>query len=490
MKKLKDVVSNITASDADKIAVIFNDLKISYKDLDSLISRSVDYLSSNGVRSGHEVLLMVDNSVEFVVLLLALFRIEATVFLLPPTLKAEEFLGITHNNKIDVSLVLDEALPEVIDLVKEKSLRTFACHYEGVLNFKLISGENVQLSESKDNVYALRMISSGSTGTVKQMLRTGDSLILMCEAGKKSFDLDESDIFLSFVPPVHIMGVAQIILATYLHATLLLEKNFIPAKILEDIEKYRATWMMASPFVLDILAQSADQEKNDLSSMRLAVSSSGPLPQRTYESFRTRCGIPLHEIYGSTECTMVTAEIDDGVFKQNVVGKPVQGVKIKIVDDSFNELAVGDVGNVATLSPMAVTEYQNNPAATKEAFIEGFVLVGDRGFVDDQGQLHIVGRSNDVINVAGKKVDPVEVEHVLLNYPGVNDAAVYGVDSGSTQIVKAAIVKSQDIDLAELKKYCRSKLSDYKIPREMILAEALPRNKTGKLMRKQLSDAG
>ena len=489
MIKLRDMIVNMAAKSPTKTAVIFDDSRISYQALDDMVIKAAEYLSDRQVRSGHEVLLMMDNSVEFVVLLLAILRIEAVAFLLPPSLKVDEFLGITKHNEIDACVIADQSSPEILELVKTSCAKVISCHYENGVVFKMLQDKEM-VAGNKPSDYVLRMISSGSTGQVKQMLRAGDSLIYMCEVGKDLFNLNEDDVFLSFVPPIHIMGVAQVFLVLYNNATLLLEKTFIPSRILADIEKYRATWMMASPFVLDILALSVEPGKNNLSSMRLAISSSGPLPQRTYENFRARCGIPLHEIYGSTECTIVTAEIDDGIFKPNVVGRPVKGVKVKIVDNHFNELPLGEIGNVATASPMAVTEYQNNQEATSEAFINGFVLVGDRGFIDDAGQLHIVGRNNDVINVAGKKVDPVEVEHVLLNYPGVKDAAVYGVDDGSTQVVKAFIVKSSDIDLDELKGYCQSKLSDYKIPRDMAFIEALPRNKTGKLMRKQLSDEG
>ena len=417
---------------------------------------------------------------------MAIIRIGAVAFLLSATLKVDEISKIIINNKIDAAVILSDLSADHIELLKAVVPKVFRLSYDGLLKFEVIKNNQRIAGSVAANGYVLRMTSSGSTGEVKQMLRTQSSLLHMGQAIKDVFALNDTEVMLDFVPPAHIMGIGQIILTFYLEATLLLEQKFVPSKIIADVAKFKATWMMAAPFVLDILATSSDPQVADWSAMKNAISASSPLPERVYYNFRTRCQIPLHEIYGSTEATIVTAEIDDGIFKPNVVGKPVGSVKIKIVDDDFNKLPQGQVGNIATASPMVINGYDNNEAATQASFIDGFVLVGDRGFMDEQGQLHVVGRTNDVINVAGNKVDPVEVEQTVAAHPAVKEVAVYGAGSDSIQVVKAAVVLKAEVDAASLIRFCQDKLSGYKVPKEIKFIAALPRNSTGKLMRQQL----
>jgi acyl-coenzyme A synthetase/AMP-(fatty) acid ligase len=331
------------------------------------------------------------------------------------------------------------------------------------------------------------MVSSGSTGANKHVLRSGESINHMCLALKQSYGITVEDVLLDLAPPHHIIGSGLVMLAAYLCTTIVLEDKFIPAQTLEDIQRHRVSMFVISPFIFDMLSQTAGVEQYDLSSLRLAISVGAPLTEDVYRRVRERCNIPLHELYGSTEATIVTFRLDSGNFEKGMVGIPTAETTVKIFDENYNELPVGRIGTIAAASPMVVKSYFNGSAPTRHGFNNEFLCIGDQGFLDEHGRVHVTGRSNLIINVGGRKVDISAVENVLNAHPGVVESGVYGVTEGNTEVVAAAVVRSGEAVTAdELMRWCRTQLSAYKVPKRILFVNALPRHQTGKLMRHKL----
>ena len=213
---------------------------------------------------------------------------------------------------------------------------------------------------------------------------------------------------------------------------------------------------------------------------------------------REQLGLTINEFYGQTECNM-TASSCSTLFdiKPGVIGKPVPGHRVAVIDHSGNVMPAGEQGSIAVLAPDPVMflEYWNNETATREKFIGDWLVTGDLGEMDEQGYLTFVGRDDDVITSAGYRIGPGPIEDCLLSHPAVRNAAVVGKpDPGRTEIVAAFLVLREGYRPSEsltrdLQQHVRSRLSAHEYPRQISYVESLPQTATGKIIRRALRDA-
>jgi len=478
-----------------KTAVIFKDQAVTFGDLDALIDEMAAQFSTLGMQRGDCVVLGIPNSLLFEIVFFAVLRNDAVAFLVPVDSNPEEMRTIVSGVSVDFSIVPENtSLPALGELEHASGKLLAVGSKENKYSARLLHEQpglfhadaDSRAQQATDG-YIARMVSSGSTGANKHVLRSGESINHMCSAIKQSYGIIDEDVLLDLAPPHHIIGSGLIMLAAYLCTTIVLEEKFVPTQILEDIQRYHVSMFMISPFIFDMLSQTAGVEQYDLSSLRLAISVGAPLTEDVYRRIHERCNIPLHELYGSTEATIVTFRLDTGNFEKGMVGIPTTETTVKIFDDQYNELPVGRVGTIAAASPMVVKSYFNGSIPTRQGFHNDFLCIGDQGFLDEHGRLHVVGRSNLVINVGGRKVDIGEVEHVLNTHPSVVESGVYGVTEGNTEMVAAAVARSNEtVTAEELMRWCRTHLSAYKVPKRIVFVSALPRHQTGKIMRQKL----
>jgi long-chain acyl-CoA synthetase len=243
------------------------------------------------------------------------------------------------------------------------------------------------------------------------------------------------------------------------------------------------------PFTFRVLAEAS--EEADLSSLRLAFSAAAALPRSTFQAFNSRFGVPVRQLYGCTEAGCVTVNVDDdAVATSDSVGTPIEGVELRIVDDSGNPVDAGRIGDVLIRSTAMTPGYAESTDLNAEAFRDGWFASGDRGRLDDQGRLVLTGRVKRLIDVRGDKVDPVEVEDVLAVHPKVAEVVVLGVESDvpGEETIKAVVVPAGEAQERELIRYCRERLADYKVPSKVEFREEIPTGPGGKVQRSALLD--
>jgi long-chain acyl-CoA synthetase len=297
------------------------------------------------------------------------------------------------------------------------------------------------------------------------------------------------------IPLFHTYGMGCCMLAaTRTGATLVLLEDPNPfllrrQRAMELCESERITIYPGVPFNFRLMAEAP--QTADLSSIRLAFSAGTALPRPFFDDFLDKFGVPVRQLYGCTEAGTLTANLDeDPVASFESVGKPVDGVEVLIEDDEGQLVPPDTVGEIAVRSPGLTNGYADMPDLNRQVFRDGFFLSGDLGKVDEQGRLTITGRKKLLIEVGGYKVDPIEVEDVVIAHPKVSEAVVVGVATkvpGEEQI-KAVVVPTDEIEEKELIGFCQQRLANFKVPQVVEFREEIPKSPLGKILRKYLID--
>jgi len=262
-------------------------------------------------------------------------------------------------------------------------------------------------------------------------------------------------------------------------------------KVFKRILLKRVSIFVAIPPIYDLLSKSKPPWIfRKLLKIRLCISGAAPLSSVTLKDFETNWGIPLLEGYGLSEASpVVSLNPLKGIRKISSVGLPIDGVTVKIVDQDEGELQVGNIGEIIVRGKNVMKGYYKNEEATEEAIRGEWLFTGDIGKIDEDRYVYIVDRKKDMILVRGLNVYPREIEQVLIEYPGIAEVSVVSKsDKHKGEVPVAFIVPSSDVVLNELDiiKYCRKKLADYKVPKQIIIETDLPRTPTGKILKREL----
>ncbi len=343
-------------------------------------------------------------------------------------------------------------------------------------------------TDGLDREVALLCYTSGTTGRPKGALIEHRNLEAGVRALHEAWAWSPEDHLLHTLPLFHIHGliVAQHV-ALWAGASTLLLPRFEPRAVLEELSTGRHTIFMGVPTFYHRLLSEDDAPSPR--GMRLFTSGSAPLPSRDFDTFRDRFGHEILERYGMTEVGIVLSNPLHGPRKAGSVGRPLPGVRCRIVDPAGDELAAGQIGEVQIAGPSVFRGYLHRPEATASALADGWMHTGDLGLRDEDHYVHLQGRRNDLILSGGFNVYPVEVESLLREHPAVAAAAVVGVpDPDMGEHVVALVVVRGDVDPEDLRDFARQHLTAYKVPSTIRLVEALPRNSMGKVLKSEIRD--
>lgn len=336
---------------------------------------------------------------------------------------------------------------------------------------------------------ALVIYTSGTSGRPKGVEMTHAALFYNTINNVLGMDFASDDVALVFTPLSHAAALTTLA-GTTLHkgGTVVLESRFDADRSLELIETRRITMMFAVPATLAMLSRSPRFAATDLSSLRWVLGGGAAFSPAQIE-FWSGLGVPVLASFGMTEAgpSVSFRRKGDAATKATSSGTAAMLSEVRIVDEDSRELPQGEVGEVEVRGPSVASRYWRNPEATAATFAAGWLHTGDRGYLDEDGELCVTGRSKDIIITGGENVDPVEVEHAVAQFPGVKEAAVVGRADGTWgELVTAVVVADEPIDLDELKAFLAPKLGRFKIPRALEYRESLPRNAMGKVMRTEL----
>ncbi len=339
----------------------------------------------------------------------------------------------------------------------------------------------------------LYQYSSGSTGTPKRVVRTQQQLLCEADNYHITANTGPDDRILAVVPMFHAHGFGNcLIAAARSGATLVVLPAFKRKAALTTLAEKEITIFPGVPFMFSILADSPSIAGMPLPKLRLAFSAGAPLGKETFDNFLNKFGVPVRQLYGSTETGSITINLDstDGE-RWASIGKPMANVTVNLIDDNGNPAAPGEEGEVVVESGAMTAGYANLEETNRETFRDGQFWSGDLGRLDEDGNIYITGRKRLFINAGGNKVDPGQVEEVINSHAAVHECVVVGVKGQYGQeIVKAAVVLNEGAECTKeaIKDWCEGKLAEFKIPRIIEFRAEIPRSPLGKILRKYLQE--
>ncbi|MBL9148258.1 MAG: AMP-binding protein [Phycisphaerae bacterium] len=338
---------------------------------------------------------------------------------------------------------------------------------------------------------AVLLYTSGTSGKPKGVMLTGSNLSSNVQQVREWVDFGSHDVMLGVLPQFHSFGLTVLtILPLVIGGKAVYTAKFLPKKIVDLARTHKPTAFIAIPSMYNALLMVKDGKPTDFSSLRFAVSGGEPLPHAVTQGFFDKYGVRLAEGYGLTETSPVTNWCRPFEYRERAVGKPLPRLDQRIVAPDGRILGKNEDGEIRMKGPNVMKGYRNLPEETAAAFDEhGYFRTGDMGRFDDDGFLYITGRIKEMLIIAGENVFPREIEEVLNAHPSVKDSAVIGASDGSRGEVPLAFVELVDgaaFDETSLRSFCRERLAQFKVPREIRHMEALPRNATGKIVRRQL----
>ncbi len=490
----------IDGHEAESTALIWRNRTTTYGELRDQVAAFRGGLASAGVTAGDRVAIMVGNSPHFVIAYLATIGLGAVAVPLNPSSPGPELqseLAVVGPQAVVVdkfgaanwSHVDRAAVPEIGVVVMTEP------GDDGVVAFDdLLASAPADAVDVDDSHLAALMFTSGTAGSPRAaMLTHGNLRANLDQSRSAQGHISADDVIYGVLPLFHIFGLNVVVgLGLCVGATIVLVQRFDPATAVQSIRDRGVTVIPGAPALWGAFAHFDELEPDAFETVRLALSGASRLPISVAHTMQERFGIEIREGYGLTEASPIVTTSTGVTPRFGSVGRALAGVEIRLINVNGDAL-VGDVGEVLVRGDNVFAGYYGDPAATAEVLdADGWLHTGDMGTTDDDGYLYLVDRSKDLIIVSGFNVFPAEVEEMLVTHPGVAEAAVVGVAHPHTgEAVKAYVVSApgSDVDEETLIEYALDHLARYKCPSKVIFVDALPRNASGKLVRRNLDDA-
>ncbi len=485
-----------------KVAIIFGKRRLSYAELEEASDKIANTLMKSGVSNGDRVVILLPNCPEFVVAYFGVIKTGGIAVPLDTKYKAKELASVFDNCRPKVLVTDDPFLEPLVSILPRfkylEHVISLGSKYRGnFLSYKEIMAKKLSRTvETKVEPQDIAHIAytSGPTFRPKGVMLSHGDLATAATLSGDAFQQDDKDITTLFALPLHhAYGLVVVLLGSLAKGgTVAIMPGLSISSLTELIEKERATIFMGVPFIFGLISRFAEEEglERDLSSLRLCVSAGAPLPYATVERFKKYYGLNIIEFWGLTEAVgCVTSQPIDGNGKLSSVGKALPGYEVKVVNDEGRELSTGKVGEVI-VGGLAMKGYFGNPEATAVAIRGGWLYTGDIGKFDDDGDLFLVGRKKEMILTKGQNIYPVDIEDVLNAHPKVAEAAVVGVPDETRGEVARAVIslkEGESITDHEIIRYCREYLANYKLPKQIIFIDSLPKTVTGRIQKEELA---
>ncbi|RAU90951.1 acyl-CoA synthetase [Mycobacterium colombiense] len=488
-----------------KVAIIDDDVVLTFAEFDDLVDRTAAALHDSGFGPGSRFGLLSRNCWQYAVLAFATAR--AGVVLVPINfmLTAEEIAYILEHSRVGGLVVAADLTPTADQAIRlggvvRTKVALVPRGHRGVPGWAdyaqwLTTDAPVPNPHIDDDQPVRLMYTSGTESRPKAAIHTSRSLMWQYVSTIVAGEMSHDDVEIHSLPLYHCAQLDNF-LATdvYLGATSIILPRPDPEAVLRTIERYRVTNYFAPPTVWISLLRSPVFDRVDLSSLRKGYYGASAMPAEILREIRERLPhLRLWNFYGQTELAPLACALgpDEQDTHGGSAGRPVINVETAILDDDDNPLPTGVVGEIAHRSPHLTSGYLNDPERTAAAFKGGWFHSGDLGYYDEHGLLHVVDRKKDMIKTGGENVASREVEEVLYRHSGVYEVAVFGLPHPVwVEAVAAAVVPRDGTALTEdeLLSHCRAHLAGFKAPKRVFFVDALPKNPSGKLLKRLLRE--
>ncbi len=460
--------------------------KLSYLQLEWRCSRLAAGLRAQGVAAGNVIGLLCRNHRGFVEANVALAKLHTRVVYLNPGLPAAQLNEVVDREAITM-VIADRDLAPLIEL---DSVVIAAPEDDSEWSFPTVDTWRPLIQRPRPTATDDPIVlTSGTTGAPKGTRRTASRATATAAFGVlDAIPFHRNDVVVLPAPLFHAWGLSQLLTAATLGSTVVLRRRFDPETAAFDVEAYGADVLAAVPVMLHRIL--AADPPFDLSTLRVVASSGSALPGDLASRWIKQYGPNLYNLYGSTEVGQVSiATPADLTFDSSCAGRAVRGVEVRIVDDGGDEVPTGQVGRIVVKSEMHFDGYTDG--GNKE-MLDGFMSIGDQGRLDSEGRLFVLGRADDMIISGGENIFPSNIERALMRHPKVDEAAVVGVpDDDLGQRVRAVVTVrgkgNADAVAASIKQDLAGELASHEMPREYVIVDSIPRNASGKILRRDLA---
>ncbi len=484
---------------AESVALVSRNRATTYGELRDQLARLRGGLTGLGIAPGDRVGIVCANNRFFVVSYLAVIGVGAVAVPLNPTSPGPELereLGRVGATAVVVGPAAAHGWAGV-DRSRLPSLHHVIAaegDVEGATTdlAALLAAEPAPVVEVEPDALAVLMFTSGTAGAPRAAMLSHGNLLANLEQGRsQTTNIQPSDVVFGVLPLFHIFGLNVVLGLTLARgASVVLVQRFDPSTALDTIRDRGVTVVPGAPPLWIAFSHFDAAPADAFAGVRLALSGAARLPEEVLRRLQERFGLDVHEGYGLTEAAPVVTSSAGMAVKAGSVGKALAGLEVRLVDEKGDDVLLGDAGEIWVRGPNVFLGYWDDPQQTARVLTpDGWLRTGDIGTADEEGYLYLVDRAKDLIIVSGFNVYPAEVEEVLLEHPGVAEAGVIGVaHPHHGEAVKAFVVPAPGAHLDEdqLIEWCGEHLARYKAPAKVLFVDELPRNLSGKLLRREL----
>ena len=494
---LGDILHRSAAREPRKVAIVCGGVSWTFAELDAIVDRVAGGLAGIGVQQGDRVAVLSRNSHAFAALRFALARMGAVLVPINFMLNADE-AGFILRHAGAKFLAVGPDLVELAKKAAPEGVKLIALPGEdapaapGMLSFDQLDGKPPESDVRGDSLLQI-IYTSGTESLPKGAMLTHDAVLWEYVSCIVEGEISSGDRILHALPLYHCAQLDVFLgPAIYVGATSVITGKPTPDNILALLAKHGANSFFAPPSIWIALLRSPSFDKADLSKLSKGYYGASIMPVPVLQELGQRLpSVRLWNFYGQTEIAPLATVLKpaDQVRKAGSCGRAVVNVETRVVDNEMRDVAIGQVGEIVHRSPQLLTAYYNDPERTAFAFEGGWFHSGDLATIDAEGYITVVDRKKDMIKSGGENVASREVEEKIYTHPGISEVAVVGLpDPYWVEAVTAVIVRKPGSSLSEADviDYCKPKMAGFKVPKRVVFVESLPKNPSGKLLKREL----